>query len=149
MIILFQETQKFNPWLVFSLFIGLSILPAIIGEELELVPCIIYFFVALLILSLFAFMKLKTSINTSSLYFSFFPFIKKNIKWSEVEKAKVIDYGFIGGWGIRLRTGYGTVYNTRGSKGLFIKLKNGKRFIIGTQKKEELETIITSLNLSK
>jgi len=147
MSIQFQETQRFNPWLTFTILIGLSIIPAIIGQELDLVPCIVYCSVVLTTLLLFVFMKLETSINKSFLYFSFFPFIKRTVKWSEVEKVKVIDYGFIGGWGIRLWTGYGTVYNTRGSKGLFIKLKNGKRFIVGTQKKEELETVIASLNL--
>lgn len=52
---------------------------------------------------------------------------------------KVINYGFVGGWGIRLWTKYGTVYNVSGNKGLFIKLKNGKTMVIGTQKSQELE----------
>src|SRR5690554_7570605 len=47
--------------------------------------------------------------------------------------------GFVGGWGIRFTMKYGTVYNIKGNKGLFVKLKNGKTFIVGTQKPEELE----------
>ncbi len=37
--------------------------------------------------------------------------------------------------GIRVWTKYGTVYNAQGKIGLSIKLKSGKQFVIGTQKK--------------
>ena len=44
---------------------------------------------------------------------SFIPFVKKRIKWTEIKKAEVVNYGFVGGWGIRLSIEYGTVYNIR------------------------------------
>ena len=44
----------------------------------------------------------------------------------------------MGGWGIRLWTKYGTVFNIKGKKGLAIELYSGKKFLIGTQKEIEL-----------
>ena len=75
----------------------------------------------------------------------FVPFIKKHVDWNEVKSIKVIDYGFVGGWGIRLGTTFGTVYNIKGKMGLAIELINGKKFLIGTQKAEELQIILKEI----
>ncbi len=57
---------------------------------------------------------------------------------------------WICGWlGIWLFTKYGTVYNTRGNKGLALELKNGKKFLIGTQKMEELSEVVGNVFNSK
>lgn len=53
-----------------------------------------------------------------------------------------MNYGFVGGWGVRLWTAFGTVYNVRGKMGLAIKLKDGTKFLIGTQKEMELKSVI-------
>ena len=53
-----------------------------------------------------------------------------------------VHYGFVGGWGIRFFTAYGTVYNMRGTKGLAINLEKGKKFLIGTQKPDLLNQFI-------
>ena len=64
-------------------------------------------------------------------------------------KAKVdLDYGFIGGYGIRLWTKYGTVYNTSGKIGLAITLNNGDKFLIGTQKSDELKLFLENNKLN-
>jgi len=54
----------------------------------------------------------------------------------------VVDYGFVGGWGVRWWTKFGTVYNVMGRIGLAIELKNGKKLLIGTQKKTEVGAIV-------
>ena len=73
-------------------------------------------------------MQLKTTVDRNGIEMRFVPFIYKKITWNEIESAEVLNYGFVGGWGIRLWTKYGTVYNIKGNKGLAIKLKNGKQF---------------------
>jgi hypothetical protein len=73
------------------------------------------------------------------------PFVKKTIYWRDVEKAEVINYGWVGGWGLRKSRKYGTVYNTSGSKGLHLVLKNGKQMVIGTQKEKELKAFLEQL----
>jgi hypothetical protein len=71
--------------------------------------------------------------------------VRKKIDWEEVANAQVVDYGFVGGWGIRLFTSYGTVYNIRGRFGLALELKSGKKLLIGTQKPEALKAFIAQL----
>ena len=63
-----------------------------------------------------------------------------------MKHAEIVNYEFVGGWGIRLWTKYGTVYNTKGDKGLAIELQNGKKFLIGTQKATELSKIIEKVD---
>ncbi|MCO4822597.1 MAG: hypothetical protein KC469_11050 [Flavobacteriaceae bacterium] len=72
----------------------------------------------------------------------FFPFVKKRVHWKEIKSAEIVNYGFVGGWGIRLWTKYGTVYNTKGNTGLAVVLLNGKKFLIGTQKASELNKLV-------
>jgi hypothetical protein len=97
--------------------------------------------VTLAILGTVWFWKLTTKIDNYSITIKC-PFVSKKVNWDEIEKLEVLDYGFIGGWGIRIGTKYGTAYNTSGSKGMAVVLKNGKKFLIGTQKEEELKKIV-------
>jgi len=86
---------------------------------------------------------LKTEVDSKGIRISYFPmFVKKDVKWNEITKAAVIKYGFVGGWGVRFFTKYGTVYNVSGDKGLLVELKNGKRFIVGTQEEKKMEEVI-------
>jgi hypothetical protein len=41
------------------------------------------------------------------------------------------------------------VYNTRGSKGIFITLQQGKKLCIGTQKEEELKKVLRQVFLTE
>ena len=93
-------------------------------------------------------MKLKTTIDSEKLSMKFYPFIQKEVKWEDIKKAEVIDYGFVGGWGIRLWTKYGTVYNVKGSKGLFIQTNDNKQFLIGSQRFEDLENLIKAKKIN-
>lgn len=145
----FKEEQKFDQkWLwvllIVTTVVILSLQMAVFfSSSIEKSGFGFYFsiFNVLLIIGLiwlFAKMRLITKIDEETISMQFFPFVSKEVKWSEVKKAEVLDYGFVGGWGIRLWTKYGTVYNTKGSQGLFIRLKNNKKFLIGTRRPEEL-----------
>lgn len=90
---------------------------------------------------MFGFMRLKTEIFQDEIRINFFPFVKKRINWNEIKSVEIVNYGFVG-WGIRLWTKYGTVYNTKGNKGLAIELLNGKKFLIGTQMEKELNVVV-------
>ncbi|WP_235982900.1 hypothetical protein [Kordia aestuariivivens] len=97
------------------------------------------------VLAMFYVIRLKTEIDNYEIRMHFFPFVKKRIHWTAIKSAEVLDYGFVGGWGIRLWTKYGTVYNTKGTKGLAIELLNGKKFLIGTQKETELSEFMKKI----
>lgn len=148
---LFQENQRFNQWWLWVLLIISSGAPAIIlykeftNNSLtsgSLSALIILF----LVIVLFVVLNMKTTITQKSIQLVYFPFVWKTINIDNIASMEVINYGFVGGWGIRLWTSYGTVYNVRGNKGLHIKLKNGKQLVIGTQKPEELENVVEQLN---
>ena len=131
--IAFQEEQRFTQWWLWLIVIGTACLPIygiykqmILGEPFGNKPMpdfvlILFLVFALGLVVFFAIMQLKTEIDQDGIRINYIPFNKNlNIKWSEIEKAEVLNYGFVGGWGIRLGTKYGTVYNTKGNKGLAI-----------------------------
>lgn len=154
----FQEEQKFTQWWLWLILIGIGIIPIvgiykqlIVGETFGDKPAtnielIVFSLLTLGILMLFWFMRLKTKINEHEIQMSFFPFIKKVISWKEIRNAKIVKYQFVG-YGIRLTSEYGTVYNIKGNKGLAIELKTGKQFLIGTQKSTELAKIVEKISL--
>jgi hypothetical protein len=150
----FSETQKFAStriWLllapVVALIGGLTFVQVILGKPVGNNPmsdvgmCLLM--AGLLILLLFFWLlTLGTNINQEGISMRFFPLLKRNWNWEDLKRAEVIDYGFVGGWGIRLGTKHGTVYNVTGSKGLLLVFQNGKKVVIGTQKEAEMREIV-------
>ena len=158
---LFTEKQKFTQWWLWVLLLGIGMIPAIgiykqffLGEEfgsksMSNVGLILFSIFVFLLFAFFYFLELKTKITSEEISFTFFPLASKKVKWEGISEAKIVNYGFVGGWGVRLWTPYGTVYNTKGKIGLAIELKNGSKFLIGTQKETELKNVlkeISSLN---
>lgn len=156
----FQEEQKFNQlvviiplialsglavvWFIMQIGLGQSIGNNPISDIGMIILCITLWAVTAMILAI----RLRTRIDESGIAMHFFPFVKRKWRWADVKSAEVLDYGFVGGWGIRLWTAYGTVYNIRGSKGLALQLDNGKKVLIGTQKPEELKAVQRAYSLS-
>ena len=150
----FKEEQKFTQWWLWLILLPIGFLSIIgiykqiiLGESFGDKPMsdiglIIFAIFIFSLLGLFILMKLKTNIDNDKIEISFFPFVKKTTKWTDIKKAEVVNYGFVGGWGIRLWTKYGTVYNIKGNKGLGIELLNGKKYLIGTQKETEMNEIV-------
>ncbi len=152
----FDEEQKFDQKWLWTLLIIVSVVilavqfSVFFSSSVEASGFGFYFslfnvFLVIGLIGLFAVMKLKTSIDKEKISMEFFPFVKKEVAWRDIRKAEVLDYGFVGDWGIRLWTKYGTVYNTKGSKGLFIQLNDDKKFLIGTQKPDEMAGFIMKL----
>jgi hypothetical protein len=150
----FKEEQRFTQWWLWLILIAVALIPVygiikqvIGGEQFGDNPLSDFGLIFLLIfmigfLALFWIMKLSTEIDDASIKMNFYPFTKKEIKWTEIKSAEVLNYGFVGGWGIRLGTKYGTVYNTSGNIGLAIVLKNNQKLCIGTIKETELKEVI-------
>ena len=150
----FKEEQKFTQWWLWLILIGIGVLPFlgiykqnILGGKFGNKPMsdfelIIFAAIIFGLITLFWFLRLKTEIDKNEIRINFFPFAKKQVLWTEIKNAKVVKYGFVGGWGIRHFTKYGTVYITSGKTGLAIELKNGKKILIGTQKEIELNKVI-------
>lgn len=98
------------------------------------------------VIILFLVLKLKTKIDSDHIRIHYFPLVKKKFERAEIDKLEVISYTFwqVRGWGIRFWTSHGVVYNVKGNIGLSIRLKNGKKYLIGTQKPSEMNTIIST-----
>jgi len=155
--ILFQEEQRFTQWWLWLLMGGILLIP-IYGIVQQIVfkepfgdnPMsdlgLIIFFIAMLGFCYFFWMlQLRTIISKDEITINFPPLAKKRILWSEIEKAEIVKYNPFIGYGLRIWTPYGTVYNVKGNRGLFLILKNGKKYMIGTQRHREVEDIIQSL----
>lgn len=155
------ESQSFNQWWIWLLLVVFNVL-FIIAFVLQIfldipfgnkpapdgviVACLIF---SIGILVLFRLIKLKTTIDSLSIKIAFGGMIKKKIEWNQIERYEIVDYGYVGGWGIRYSVKYGKIYSTGGSKGLFIVTKTGKKLVIGTKKPNELLTFLEQLEFAQ
>lgn len=154
----FEEKQRFSQWWMW----GFVLLPLTIGlygcyQQLWLgIPMgtkpmsnsgiIIFTLFGIGFAYFFWINQLKTKIDGEGIQVHFFPYTKRNVAWGEVDQCQVIPYDFVGGWGVRLWTKYGTVYNVKSGKGLYVQLKNKEKFLVSTQQPETMEKFITDLN---
>jgi len=153
----FKEKQKLSDWalgLVTLLLIPIGLLfiygiyqQIFLGEVFgdkpvsDLVLVLLFLLVFGLLVFFWA-LNLQTKIDQTGIQLRFFLFIKKELKWSEIAAIEVVDYGFIGGWGIRFTQQYGTAYTTKGRIGIAIQLKSGKKLLLGTQKGAEVDAVL-------
>jgi hypothetical protein len=153
----FKEIQQFRQWWLWVIILGMAIYTSylyyqqiILGIPVGKKPMsdlglITYTVFVVCFIAMFYFMALRTEINSNEIRIQFFPFIKKVLPWKDVKKYEVITYDFASGWGIRLGTKYGTVFNIKGKQGLAIEMSSGTKYLIGTQKKEEMEAILNKI----
>ncbi len=162
--IIYNEIQKVNNKWIWILLALLSIIfISAFSEQIILSQSVgnntapdwsIGFFGLIPLIMLFLIMSIKfqTLINKEGIQFKFSPFHQKfrKIKWSEIDKFYIRKYNPIseyGGWGIRtLSFKKNIAYNITGNIGLQIELKSGKKILLGTQKNDELEQIISEIN---
>jgi hypothetical protein len=155
----FKEEQRFKQtWLIVLLTVSILASIAVITKEYleenskmttnEFVLTLIGITVSVAFIFFF---KLKTNIDEKGIYYQFSPFHLKMklIKWEEIKKAQVRTYDPIseyGGWG--LKGGFlwnkekGKCVTISGDTGIQIAFKNGKKLLVGTQKKEEAKRVL-------
>ena len=83
----------------------------------------------------------------------FLELIRKRIPFTEVEGAEAVTYsplGEFGGWGIRMGMNKKKAWTVRGNRALLLRLKDGSRFYLGSDKPERLlQWVNTGINRSK
>lgn len=147
---IFKEIQRFNqPWFWGILILATGIiLYGIISQPIEGWEAVILIIILGLAILLFASMQLKTRIDESGLTFSFLPLIgKRKYSNEQIQKLELIAYNSLfkfGGWGIRYNLNM-WAYNVKGGHGLVVHLKD-RKFLIGTQKPEELKNAVEQFN---
>lgn len=88
-------------------------------------------------------LRLETRIGNGMLFVQFhgLPRAKREIDLRDVKKLEIVTYDPLfeyGGWGLRYSFKKGWCYNVSGDKGLRITYSDGKQFLLGTEKPEEL-----------
>ena len=146
--LLFAEVQKFHLfWFLLLLFgLGVAIAVAVYSGDLSITtgssaiaPVAVLVLVIVPLLLLFLNLKLKTRIYADSIELHYSPVKRKYFLRSEIVRTEVVSYQPIaeyGGWGFRYGRG-GKAWNVSGNKGIKLHLKNGKHFLIGTNRPEE------------
>ena len=92
----------------------------------------------------FLYIELRTEIDERGIRVRLRPIAKNVFLWEQIEKVEPVTYGFVG-YGLRFSFKYGTVYNIKGNKGIAVYLKDGGRFVIGTQRPEEIREFMSRL----
>ncbi len=156
----FREIQKFRKgWhffiagfpvvLVFILF--LLVQWDVIQTKNQQKNPFVFYAIILFLVGLFIWfftLKLETTINSQGFLINYkgLPFCKRTMLWSEIETISLVKYEPLsdyGGWGVKYSiTGNGWCYNVSGNDGIKFTTANKKPFLLGTQKKEDVEKII-------
>ena len=92
-------------------------------------------------------MKLETRLSSDVLVLRFVPFWTKRIRVAEIASCEARDYRPLveyGGWGIRYGSA-GWAYNVSGSRGVQLRLGNGQKILVGSQRADELAAAINDL----
>lgn len=164
---IFKEEQRFNQTWIIVLIIVSTIVPLFVitkeyldNPESFTTSEFLGVLALIIVASGFIFVfKLYTRIDENGIRYKFFPFqLKfKLLPWTEIKTANVRTYDAItefGGWGLKggalWNKSKGRAVNVSGDIGIQLQLKNGKKLLIGTQKKEDairvLEAYKTKLN---
>jgi hypothetical protein len=162
----FKEQQRFTQtWIIVILAISVIVPIAIIVKEylaenttMSSNEFILTLGGILVSVSFIFFFQLKTRIDEFGIHYQFFPFhlSMKTIRWQEINTATVRTYdpiGEYGGWGLKgglfWDKSKGKCMNISGDIGIQLILENGKKLLIGTQKKEEANQVLKTYNTKK
>ncbi len=161
----FKEVQRFRLWWAWVAVAALNVLfiyavvqQVILNKPFGTTPApdYILIIVALFFLLFLWFLrsiKLKTSMNDTGIYYRYYPFqfSETLIEWHELKDAYIREYNSLheyGGWGIRYgsnKTGKAINTHSSSNRGLQLQFNTGKLLLIGTQRPDELQLIITSV----
>jgi hypothetical protein len=163
--VLFKEEQRFKQWWIWLILVVtllaliVPLINAITEEQASLSSSgnarfIVYGVLAVLFLvpaiTVILFIKLKTKITEKCIYVAYFPFVRqwKEISLSEIKKYEIRKYRPMleyGGYGMKKRRKAGQAFSISGNMGLQLYLKNGKKLLIGTHKKQAMEYAMAKL----
>jgi len=157
----FIEEQKFTqPIVIIGLLVAFiivcisiiqeweSISNGTIGEKITGLSGVV---IIILVALFFTNLKLKTRIDERGVYYQYYPlhFSYKLIEWNTISKCHIRNYNAIleyGGWGLKFsfKKLKGKSFTTKGDIGLQLELNSGRKILIGTQKKEELQRVLNN-----
>lgn len=158
---IFIEEQRFNQsWLIILIVVSTLIpISIIVGQYIKepssfsSIELVLLISTLVLVAGIIFMFKLTSRIDEKGIHYKFFPFHWKfkTINWNEIDKAYIRNYDAIseyGGWGFKggplWKKSKGKAINVSGDIGIQIELANGKKLLIGTQKKNEAESVLAT-----
>lgn len=158
---IFKEEQRFTQlWLILLIAVSILVPLAIIIATYIKKPNSFSTIEFIAIISLLVFsssfiflFKLSTRIDEKGIHYKFFPFQWKfrTQEWNHISKAYVRQYDALseyGGWGLKggklWKKEKGKAINVSGDIGIQLELKNGKKLLIGTQKKQDAISVLAT-----
>lgn len=163
----FTERQRFMQWWLWLILLGINVLflsgvyKQIVGGQqfgdrpMSNTGLLMATALTFLLSIFFVSIRLDTIVKADGIYVRFFPFhLKyKEYKWVSLTKSFVRKYAPLseyGGWGLRMGWGgKGTAFNVSGNQGLQLEFTNKKRLLIGTNKSEELSSLLVEIGQLK
>lgn len=144
--ILFEESQHFTQWWIWALtlipiFAGIMAILSVPRAVWRFEP-VLYAVIPIMVLvpAMIGFADLHVTITPGWLHLRYTPFfVNKHIPLAELASFQAIRYSFWrAGYGIHYAPiAYGWVYNVSGADGIQLRLADGKRMLIGTQRPQE------------
>lgn len=105
--------------------------------------------ILLFIIWLFFVMKLTVKIDENKIHVKFYPLMKREYLIDDIESFEIKEFNPIidfGGWGLRYSIRWRTLgFIMKGKVGVHIHFKNKKNILIGSQRTNELHSIIKKL----
>ncbi|HBR81033.1 TPA: hypothetical protein DEA21_05355 [Candidatus Uhrbacteria bacterium] len=122
----------------------MTVILFIFVSQQEKIPFSVFFLEIFIILILFSFSTLQVKIDEAFLSIKFgYGIFKKRFALKEIISAQSVKNHWYCGWGIRVcPRPYMWIFNVSGFAAVEIVMKDGKRFRIGTDESERLETAI-------
>ena len=142
----FTETQRFQQWWIWAIAVGIPfwisfMLPFSITGLASSYNWLFNLLLFAPISISFLVWRLDTRYDSEGIHYRVFPFMSwRIIAWSNVKKAYIRQYDFVG-YGVRsdLTTWY---YNVGGNQGLQIIKTDSSQIVFGTQRPDELQAFL-------
>lgn len=103
--------------------------------------------VILLIAPVMRFARLSVEVRTDAIRIRFFPFSTREVRTCEIVDCYIRRYRPIleyGGYGVRYSRRHGWAYNVRGTVGVQLRLRDGRRMLIGSDRADALAEAVRS-----
>lgn len=95
--------------------------------------------------AVFVLVRMTTTVTASEVRMTMVPFPRKRWPVAELEGCEVVTYRPLlhyGGWGWKWSRKRGPAYTMRGTRGVMVRRTNGKQFLIGSERPEDLASAI-------
>ncbi len=148
----YREEQRFHPAVTVLvtisglLCIAATALPYLVGEHPGWAAVAVGAVIGVGLPLLFFAMRLIVEVDSTRVLIRFVPFVRREITLRSIRSHRPCTYSPIadfGGWGIRYGRGGKMAYNARGDRGVELTLEDGKVVVIGSQRPEELDAMIS------